>query len=350
MNQTDEVDDLLTRAGARWRADQEAPPEPDLEYMLSGGRKNRRWVPALAAASVAVVAAGVITVLPDPQPPATPATTATTAAGAPQAFAQGNDKWLVKPGDKVQVSGEIIAVPGKTPVFCAPLAKRAIGYPPGKEPAPSCPAGFAVALNGLEVDKISGVATIKGVRTGRASVTGIWRDGSIDVQQQAEPLPVAETSLPKLPCAAPAGGWQSKPSNISSAPVKAFLAAHAAQAYGPVTYYPNGTSRGAPVVTMVGVAHGDLAAFRTAFEKVYSGNLCVTQVLMSNADSDRLQDTLNGILSKQNLGVYLSGGADGLTGGAAPVGLLVYTEQVKAALTPVGLDLLAIQPEVRPVR
>ncbi|MEV6272357.1 hypothetical protein AB0L64_34650 [Kribbella sp. NPDC051936] len=347
MNQTDEVDDLLTRAGARWRADQDAPPEPDLEYMLSGGRKNRRWVPALAAASVAVVAAGVLSVLPDPKTPAPPAATAT---GAPQAFAQGNDKWLVKPGDKVQVSGEIIAVPGKAPVFCAPLAKTAIGYLPGKEPAPSCPADFAVELNGLEVDRIPGVTTIKGVRTGQASVTGIWRDGSIDVQQQAEPIRTADAGLPKLPCAAPAGGWPSKPSNIWSTAVKTFLAAHAAQAYGPVTYYPNGTSRNAPVVMMVGVAHGDLAAFRTAFEKVYSGNLCVAPVLMSNADSDRVRETLNGILSKQNLGVYMSGGADGMTGGAAPVQLLVYTEQVRAALTPVGLDLLDVQPAVRPVR
>jgi hypothetical protein len=152
-----------------------------------------------------------------------------------------------------------------------------------------------------------------------------------------------------LPCAAPAGGWPSKPSNITSTAVKAFLTAHADQAYGPVAYYPNGMSRNAPVVMMVGVAHGDLGAFRTAFEKVFSGNLCVTPVLMSNADSDRVREALNGIVTKQDLGVYQSGGADGMTGGAAPVGLLVYTEQVKAALAPVGLDLLDIQPQVRPV-
>ena len=116
MKPTDEIDDLLTRAGARWRADQEAPPEPDLEYMLSGGRKPRRWVPALAAASVAVVAAGIIAVLPNHQD---------QPQGPPQSIAQGNhqpnDEQLVKPGDKVQVSGRIVAVPGKMPVFCLPL-------------------------------------------------------------------------------------------------------------------------------------------------------------------------------------------------------------------------------------
>ena len=193
------------------------------------------------------------------------------------------------------------------------------------------------------------MTTTKGVRTGSATVTGIWRDGTIDVQEQSDVIKPEPSSLPKLPCAAPAGGWPSKPSNITSAAVKAFLATNAAQAYGPVIYYPNGTSRNAPVVMMVGVAHGDVAAFRAAFEKVYSGNLCVTPVLMSNADSDRVRNELEALLAKQHLGVYQSGGADGMTGGPAPIFLLVYTEQVKAALAPVGLDLLDIEPQVRPV-
>ncbi|MFD3403852.1 hypothetical protein ACFWUU_24415 [Kribbella sp. NPDC058693] len=348
MKPTDEIDDLLTRAGAGWRAEQEAPPEPDLEYMLTGGRKpRRRWVPALAAASVAVIAAGVLTVLPSP--PKNP----TAAVGSPQPFAQGNhqpnDELLVKPGDKVQVSGRIIAAPGKTPVFCAPLPVSDIGYLPGKEPAPTCPDEFAVKLNGLDLDQISDLKTIKDVRTGSASVTGIWRDRTIDVQQVSKPITPVDTGLPKLPCAAPAGGWPSKPSNIYSAPVKAFLEANAGQLYGPVTFYPNGTSRNAPVVMMLGVAHGDVAAVRAAFEKVYRGNLCVTQVLMSNADSERVRTQLETILGHDYLGVYMSGGADGMTGGAAPISLLVYTERVKEALAPVGLDLLNVQPQVRPV-
>jgi hypothetical protein len=39
-----------------------------------------------------------------------------------------------------------------------------------------------------------------------------------------------------------------------------------------------------------------------------------------------------------------------MMGGPAPISLLVYTEQVKAALAPVGVDLLDVQPDVRPVR
>lgn len=352
MKPTDEIDDLLTRAGARWRADQDAPPEPDLEYMLTGGRKPRRWVPALAAASVAVVAAGVLTVLPSPKPADQAKNPPTVVPAAGQPFAQGNqpnDELLVKPGDKVQVNGRIIAVPGKTPVFCAPIAETAIGYLPGKEPAPSCSADVAVKLNGLKLDQITGLKTIKGVRTGSAKVIGIWRDGTIDVQQQSTPTTPPPFSFPKLPCAAPAGGWPSKPANLASAAVKTFLAENAGQVYGPTSYYPNGNSRNAPVVMMLGVAHGDVAALRAAFEKVYSGNLCVSPVLMSNADSDRVRTDLDNIILKQDLGVYQFGGA-GTSGGPAPISLLVYTEQVKAALAPVGLDLLALQPDVRPVR
>ncbi|TCC42241.1 hypothetical protein [Kribbella speibonae] len=356
MKQTDEVDDLLTRAGARWRADQEAPPEPDLEYMLSGGRKHRRWVPALAAASVAVIAAGVIAVLPDPKTPKTPTaqapstTAATPDARTPQTFAQGNDEFLVKPGDKVQVSGQIIAATGKTPVFCPPLAVHAIGYPPGQEPAPSCPDKFAVKLNGLDLDKIPGLSTIKGVLTGEATVTGTWRGGAIDVDGQTGLKPLEYPAQTELECPVPPGGWKSQPSNISSTAVTKFLAAHADQATGPIFRYPNGTSRGAPVVILIGLAHGDAAAFRQAFEKVYRGNYCVVPTLLSQSDEQRVTTAIGNVMSgNPKLGIYGASGA-GIYGGPALAQVTAYTPEVKAALTPVGLDLIRVAPQVRPVR
>ncbi|TDW91556.1 hypothetical protein [Kribbella sp. VKM Ac-2566] len=359
MKQTDEVDDLLTRAGARWRADQEAPPEPDLEYMLSGGRKHRRWVPALAAASVAVVAAGVLAVLPNPktptaEAPASPVASApagsTPNAGTPESFAQGNDNLLVKPGDKVQVNGKIVAVPGKTAVFCPPLAVPAIGYPPGKEPAPSCPDDFAVKLNGLDLDKVPGITTVKGVRVGAAAVTGIWRGGAIDVEEQSAEKPQSYPAQNELQCPVPPGGWTSKPSNISSTAVTKFLAAHAAQIDGPIFRYPNGTSRGAPVVILIGIAHGDATAFREAFEKVYQGNYCVVPVLLSRSDNERISNAIGDLMSKdKTLGIYGAGGS-GIYGGGASVSLVAYTPEVKAAFTPLGLDLIRFWPQVRPVR
>ena len=65
MSPTDEVDDLLKEAGARWRAGQPSAPEPDLDRIIRP-KKPRRWVvPALAAASVAAIATAALVFLPD---------------------------------------------------------------------------------------------------------------------------------------------------------------------------------------------------------------------------------------------------------------------------------------------
>jgi hypothetical protein len=350
MNPTDEVDDLLTRAGARWRADQPSAPEPDLQRILGGRRRSRVWIPALAAASVAALAAAALTILPggDKEPVA-----GMGDSGGSQPVANGNqteatnDDKLIRAGDKVHVSGEVIAAPGKPPVFCAPLAKPAIGYLPGKEPAPSCPAQFAVALKGVDLDRLTDATVTKGVRSGRATLIGIWGDRSIDVQEQKAPIAPVETPLPPVPCAPPRGGWVSKPSNVNSAAVMKFLDTHADQLYGPVMYYPNGHAANAPVVVMIGVAHGDLAALRLAFEQVYDGNLCMTPVLLSRGDGDRISTFLQNLATRDELGIYSTGGL-GMEGGPMQVGLLAYTDEVKAALTPIGLNLLKIDPAVEP--
>jgi hypothetical protein len=348
MNPTDEVDELLTRAGAQWRADQPSAPEPDLDHILGGHRRPRRWVPALAAASVAAIAAAALSILPgaDKEP------AATSGDDTSQVVVEGNktagQDLLIRPGDKVQVSGEVIAAPGKAPVFCPPLAKPAIGYLPGQEPAPTCPAEFAVTLKGVNLDQLTGAKVTKGVRSGTATLIGIWGDRSIDVQGQKAPAAPVELQLPPLPCAAPAGGWVSKPNNLDSAAVTAFLDAHADQVFGPVLYYPKGTARNAPVVVMVGVAHGNLATLKAAFEKVYDGNLCVTPVLLSRADNDRISQSLQNLMARKELAIYGSGGS-AMDGGPVDVNVVAYTEQVKAALTPIGLDLLKVQPIVKPV-
>ena len=136
------------------------------------------------------------------------------------------------------------------------------------------------------------------MRTATATLIGIWGgDRSIEVQEQKPPVTPVEEPFPPLPCSAPAGGWVSKPSNINSTAVTSFLTAHADQVAGAVMHYPKGTSRGAPLVVMIGVAHGDLNAFRTAFEKVYQGNLCVAPVLLSRTDSERISDQLGDLMA-----------------------------------------------------
>jgi len=354
MNPTDEVDDLLTRAGARWRADQPSAPEPDLDHILGGRRSPRRWVPALAAAGVAAIAAAALIVLPDgAKEPAAGPPPATS--DSPQAFAAGNqvpnDELLVRDGDRVEVSGQVIAAPGKEPVFCAPLPKPAIGWPKGKEPAPTCEAQYAVTLKNFDLTKLADATAIKGVRTGITHLTGTWTGRTIKVTDQTIPQEqstTAELNIPpdEVPCPAPAGGWPAVPNNIDKAAVATFLDSHADQVANPSVLYPKGRAPGAPEVFTIGVAHGDLAAFRTAFEKVYDGNLCVHPVKLSKTELDRIGTAVADLFPK-GFGVYGSGSGEV---DKVSVSALVYDEALKTALTPIGLENLELEVAVKPVR
>jgi hypothetical protein len=354
MNPTDKVDDLLAEAGAQWRASQPSAPEPDLDRITGADAKKnkRRWlIPTLAAASVAAIAIAALIILPDHNEPAVapPVSKATpqAAEGSTQAGQPSVDDLLVRNGDKVEINGQIIGVPGKDPVFCPQLVSSLPAYEPGKEPAPSCPANFSVKLLGLDVSKFG---LIKGVRSGEAHVTGSWKDGTITVEQQSAYVPPVQTpdDYDRPRCAEPAGGWPSRPSNILSQPVNAFLDAHANQINGPIFRYPNGRNRNQPVVIEIGVANGDIEAFRTVFEKVYHGNLCLVRTNFSRAEEARLSTLVGDLLSKIP-GAY-GGGGQSLDTVGIGVSVLVVTEQVKTALSPVGLQNLRVGADVRPVR
>lgn len=360
MNPTDKVDDLLAKAGAQWRAGQPSPPEPDLDRITGAqksAQKRRRWVvPALAAASVAAIATAALIVLPDGQestvaPPPNTATVPTPmiAEGTVEAGKPSPDDLLVRNGDRVEVNGDVIAEPGKEPVYCPGLLTPAIGYLPGKEPAPSCPADYAVKLTGLDLDRLS-LKTTKGVRSGVAHLVGIWNDKTIKVEQQSAYRPPVDTPRRTLPCAAPPGGWPSRPSNISAKRVQNFLDAKAGQIYGPIFNYPNGYSRNAPVVISIGVAHGDLETFRKTFETIYDGNLCLHQVKLSRTDNERIGDAVSTLMMKRkDLGIW-AGGGHGLDGDKIPVMMLVLDEKAKAAFAPIGLEYLDLDVAVKPLR
>lgn len=349
MNPTDKVDDLLAKAGAQWRADQPSAPEPDLDRMLNH-KRPRRWVPALAAASVAAIAIAALTVLPGGSEPSVAPST------EKPAVAQGNskdpDSLLVRNGDRVEMSGEVIAAPGKSPIYCAPHAEVAIGYPPGKEPAPTCSADISVKLIGVDLDRLTDASTIKGVRSGQARLVGIWQDRTVTVQEQTAPVVVKATPSPRqdaVPCPTPSGGWPKISSNIDSPEVSQWLTARADQIDSPALLYPEGASRTKPMVVRIGVAHGDVDAFRREFEKVYQGNLCVVRARFSQKDVENIQNALMPAFH-QKLGITGSSGP-GLDGGdKVDLDLLVFDEKTRAALTPIGLDKLALNAAVIPLR
>lgn len=334
MNPVDEMDDLLRRAGARWRADQEAPPEPDLEHIVHGKRKS--WIPALAAATVAVIAAGALAVLPNHN--STPT----------QVAQQPNDELLVHDGDQVRATGRVIIAPGQQPLLCAPVPVP-MPEAPAKPPTPACEAQYAVTLKGFDASKLGNLRAVQGVRVGYAQVTGTWSSRTIDVQAQTVPPAIPATpNIPadQVPCPVPTGGWSTAPSDFDKVAITRFLNVRRDQAAEPRILYPEGGRAGAPQVMAIGVAHGDLAAFRAAFEKVYDGNVCVYPVKLSAAELDRITTKASDLITR-GLGVY---GAVPADVGKATVKALVYDDALKTALTPIGLDDLELDTAVQPAR
>ncbi|NEA32269.1 hypothetical protein [Streptomyces sp. SID13031] len=366
MNPTDEVDDLLAKAGAQWRATQPSAPEPDLDRITGteaatlAARSKRRWlVPTLAAASVAAIAVAALTVLPDHNEPAVapaPSSTPQIAEGAVQGKA-GADDLLVRNGDKVEVEGKIMVAPGQGPIFCAPQMEAMpapLIEPATEPPAPHCRPENSIKLIGVDLDRLTDPKTTQGVRTGLAQLIGIWKDRTITVEEQkpgkVQPVRQPGDAANELPCPEPAGGWPSLASNLDSKRVQNFLTANADQVYGPIMSYPHGSSRGAPVVVRLGVAHADVAAFRKLFETIYDGNLCMYPTKLSVTDSQRISDAIGNLMAtRKELGIQ-TGGGQGADGDHVQLAAVVLDETLKTALEPLGLEYLDLEVDVKPVR
>ncbi|WP_328327799.1 hypothetical protein OHA70_01885 [Kribbella sp. NBC_00382] len=353
MNPTDKVDDLLAEAGAQWRASQPSAPEPDLDRIMSTKPKRRWLVPTLAAASVAAIATAALTILPDHNeptvaPPASQATPqiaqGTAATGKPTA-----DDLLVRNGDKVEVNGQIVIAPGKDAMYCQVMATTLPVIAPGAERAPSCDED-GVRLIGFDAARLTGAKIIKGVSVGDAHVVGVWKDRTITVEEQTAYRTPPASNLDAIACPAPAGGWQSKPSNFSAKAVQDFLDAKQNVISGTRLKYPEGRSRKAPVVFAIGVAHGDLDAFRKTFETIYRGNLCIYRGKVSLTDNYRITDSVNNLLAgRDDLGIT-AGGGQGPDDGTVPMTLLVLDEKARDAFAPLGLANFEFTVDVRPVR
>ncbi|HEY3001337.1 MAG TPA: hypothetical protein VGJ44_03215 [Kribbellaceae bacterium] len=341
-----DIDRILRNAGAAWRADQPAAPQPDLSRLEPPRRPARRWVPALAAAAVGVIALGAITVARtgSPEPVVTGPATATTGAAA----------LVVHDGDTVEAVGRVIAAPGKPVVFCPDLPGPSVGYLPGHEPAPTCPDQYAIPVTGVDLTELSSPRTVKGVTEGGATLRGIWRDRSIEVQQQSAPKQRRAPALVNdVPCPEPSGGWTSGAWGDAGEQGQAmtqYVDSHPDQFGFVRTAYPNGTpptpGAGEPLteVFVVGVYSGDLEQARAKLESLYEGNLCVTTAKVSETQLRGAQEALQPWFQHKR-GLISSGTA----GEKVDVELLVVDEALYRDVQRIGTDLLNLEPAIRPV-
>ncbi len=307
----------------------------------------------LAAASVAAIAvAAAVTVLPD-------------RSGSPEAVAGGGGggeaQYLVRDGDRVEVTGKVIAAPERAVVYCPPVSAPSSSG----DDAPSCPADSAVTLTGVDLGRLAEPGTKDGVRFGYARLRGIWHDQTIAVDEQSMPAANALYGPPDtdpVPCPEPAGGWPvpDPPRNdLPSTAAVERLAAQQPERFGATWIaFPDGMPRTArpwtvPVVLVVNLLDGDVDRARRDLQPLYDGTLCVSS---GDVTTSRLReaahkgeslarDSRNGI-------VAISGvGPDGqYTGGPVAVSLLVVDEHLYGEFQTIGLDLLNLHPAVRPIR
>ncbi|WP_112244065.1 hypothetical protein [Kribbella monticola] len=366
MSPSDEVDDLLTKAGANWRASQPSPPEPDLSRIVPTkkarpwgvpAKKARRWVvPALAAASVAAIATAALIVLPDKhQHSVAQGKQSATQGGAPTslgAIAGGRKHPLqVRIGDRVQVDGQVVAAPGKPVVYCFPVV-TSLPAIVGQGPQPAkCEQGAELPVTGVDVDRLSDLSTVQGVKAGFAHLEGIWGGDKFTVDKQGPVVRAADPG-PKVPCAAPPGGWKPGYSDDLVTPaVAAFVDGRPNQlqelSFGSPTALPaGGGTPGGPSVLIIGVAHGDLAQIRQLLTPLVKGNLCVTRVKLSKTEVDKLRDQV-GAIPPSVLRPLSYGGSVG--NHPINITLRILDDKAVTALEPLGFDNLTITPIVRPV-
>ncbi len=265
-----DVEDLLTRDGAAWRAAQAAPLTA-VDPPGPGRLPARRWQPLAAAAAVVVVAVGGVAVaggLATPRP------------DRPGGASPGA---VVRDGDRVTGRGAIFARPGQPVQLC--LTPRVFRINGGEV----CVAG--IPLLGVDPTRIPQRRELAGTIWGSAVVTGVYRGGSVAVTTLAAPPPPAPdpaASPDRIDCPAP-GGWprDSVPDPAIDRLSK-LVRDHPDRYALPFAHFPyaardGGTSSKAAVVMEVGTT-GDVAAARRELGRVFpAAHLCVAPVRWNEA-------------------------------------------------------------------
>lgn len=110
---------------------------------------------------------------------------------------------LLKPGDVCTAFGVVVAVNGQV-TFGPAGASAAIA--PRRKPSPK---DGAIPVTGIDLTNLMFRYEIDGAVGGQATITVVWRDGTLEVvDQHAERPAFAQRMVRTLPGPPPAGGWR----------------------------------------------------------------------------------------------------------------------------------------------
>ena len=309
----------------------------DLAEPVPLPRRRARWVvAALVAAALVVgvvVAVQVVRGSGVDRRDATGASIPTlTTLGPTDTAAQ-----VVHDGDRVQGDGSYYVPSDGTVWFCAPAP---VAVASG---ADSCL--YHVVVQGLDA------ATLPPAADGVPAwvhVVGTYRDG---VVTDAVATPASRPDPPLLdvppPCAAPPGGWPTRPddsNNVNMAPLDAYQAAHPDEVVGIATLY---ASANQPVAYLL--TSGDAAAAEAALRPTNGVALCVAHSDVTPAQSAAARAAFPPSEPGGD-GVFTTSGTNPGLGAAAEVSVVLVTPALAARAAAFPSGLVRFDPLLTPVR
>jgi hypothetical protein len=343
---TDPIDDMLTDAGRQWRAGQPEPPEPDTARWSARPSRSRRFLPVLAAAAVTVAVAGTAVVLAS-RPDRTGDPNRTYPGLTDPVAAAAAETLVVRDGDTVQASGDVLSLPGEPVRFCAPAPIPLSG---GGGPEATC--RFSVPVTGVDLAALTNATSRNGVREGSAQLTGVWRSGTLTVTRQ-EPLEIRTPESPApetAPCAAPRNGWLPNPEPSGGDPHLTEAFVDYLERQHPEKFRPRRMVHpGDAQVLVIEVVEGDVDQARHDLEQRYTGNLCVLDALgrPSLADQRRIFNTVGEavgrLMDDRSNGIYSSSNDD-----TVRPEMVILTPQLYDKLARIGFAVIEPRPWLRP--
>lgn len=279
--------------------------------------------------------------------------TATTAPDGPPTSSatpvasDSYDRLVLKTGQRVSASGRVVSVPGRPVRFCAPVAEAAVGYAPGKEPAPAyCAQG--VDIHGVNLSTLTNRREKDGAVEGLAALDVVYRGhGSVSVVHQAPYRTPKQTLDPpdRVPCPPPAGGWPFGPENenLDFTTMDNYAHTHPGVVLMSALLRPSSRQVLAYFLTMT-----DPAPVAAALRPIYGKSLCVARSRFTQAQITHTADAFTTLMQHGPVYGVSSGGLRPDAQPVVDVELTAVTTKIAALADSQPSGLVQMQPWLAP--